>query len=491
MRIGQKQPSVSGQEMKAREAAPTATSQATHPTPPAAAQPRKAGGEARFQSKFGAPVRRNASAKAKNFVTPPPPGHTSAQASAMGDDELRQALDAAHELIHGGKASGSQVDDWMARARELASEHGNDFDAVKYALHSEMFSKTQGTSAPSSPANHTQGDSGLRTALNEAYELVHGGKPSGPKAKALMARAKQLASEGNDLNDIKYTLHAEILSEKTGQKITHNKTSGDSSYAQMALKSQILNSAMSPGGFSSGGMSMGDPLSYAVNNHARQSMQNQLFGKMATVKSSAPPAPMSNTNLRRAVDDAHQLAFGQSASGTSANELMAQAQGLAGQHHNNFKVIQLALHALMIGMLTPPAGETPAPLSKDKLHQALDEAHTLVFGKSASGTRVDTWMAKAGELASQLKNDFNAVKFALHGLLSGKPLPAPGAKAPPPSDTELRQALDDTHQVVFKEAANGPHLNAWMAEARKLAGQHDNNLDTVKFFLHSQMLELK
>ncbi|WNG25347.1 hypothetical protein F0U62_15905 [Cystobacter fuscus] len=489
MRIGQKPPSVSGQEMKAREAAPTATPQTAHPTPPAAAQPRKAGGEARFQSNFGAPVRRNASAKAKNFVTPPPPGHASAQASAMGDDELRQALDAAHDLIHGGKASGSQVDDWMARARELAGEHGNDFDAVKYALHSEMFAKTQGASAPSSPANHTQGDSGLRTALDEAYALVHGGKASGPKAEALMARAKQLASEGNDLNDIKYTLHAEILSEKTGQKITHNKTSGDNSYAQMALKSHILNGAMSPGGLSSG-MSMGDPLSSAVNNHARQSMQNQLFGKMATVKSSAP-APMSNTNLRRAVDDAHRLVFGQSASGTSANDLMAQAQGLAGQHQNNFKVIQLALHALMIGMLPPPASETPAPLSKDKLRQALDEAHTLVFGKSASGTQAGTWMAQAGELAGQLKNDFNAVKFALHGLLRGKPLPAPGARPPPPSDTELRQALDDAHQVVFKEAANGPHLNAWMAEARKLAGQHGNNLDTVKFFLHSQMLELK
>ncbi|OJH39702.1 hypothetical protein BON30_19715 [Cystobacter ferrugineus] len=477
--------------MKAREAAPTATPQSAHSAATAqpAAQPRKAGGEARFQSNFGAPVKRKASSKAKNFVTPPPPGNASAQASAMGDDELRQALDAAHDLLHGGKASGSQVNEWMARARQLASEHGNDFNAIKYGLHAEMFAKTQGMPSPSSPEGHTLSDAQAHKAMEAAYELVHGGKVSGPKAEALMARAKQLASEGNDFNDIKYTLHAELLSEKTGEKYTHNKNSDANPYAQMALQSQIFGSAMSPSAFSSG-MSFGDPLSYAAN-HARQSMQNQLFGKMATVKSSGPAAPMSNANLRRAVDDAHQLAFGANALATSAHDLMAQAQGLAGQHHNNFKVIQLALHALMIGMLTPPSSETLAPLSTDKLRQALDEAHTLVFGNGASGPRVDTWMAKAGEMASQLKNNFNALKFALHGMLRGKPLPAPGAQHPPPSDTELRQALNDTHQVVFKEAAGGPHLNAWMAEARKLAGQHGNNLDVVKFFLHSQMLELK
>ncbi|MFY0573813.1 hypothetical protein ACN28S_05060 [Cystobacter fuscus] len=64
-------------------------------------------------------------------------------AAPLPDTELRRALDEAHRLALGNNANGPTVDTWMARARELAALNNNDFNAVKFALHSELFAASR------------------------------------------------------------------------------------------------------------------------------------------------------------------------------------------------------------------------------------------------------------------------------------------------------------------------------------------------------------
>jgi hypothetical protein len=97
---------------------------------------------------------------------------------------------------------------------------------------------------------------------------------------------------------------------------------------------------------------------------------------------------------------------------------MARARELAALNDNDFNAVKFALHSELLGNkpATPPG--TPAgPLPDTELRRALDDAHRLVFGAKPTGPNVDTWMARARELAALNDNDFNAVKFALHSEL--------------------------------------------------------------------------
>ena len=179
-RIGQKQPSsVLGATRQVRETARAVATPTARPT-----VARSGAGVPRLQTGFEAPVQRSVLAKAEAFVTPTPkpkpPAPAPGQAAGpLPDTELRRALDEAHRLVFGNTANGANVDSWMARARELAAQNDNDFNAVKFALHSELLGNKPATTNPGAPAGPLP-DTELRRALDEAHRLVFGNAANGP-----------------------------------------------------------------------------------------------------------------------------------------------------------------------------------------------------------------------------------------------------------------------------------------------------------------------
>jgi hypothetical protein len=213
-RIGQKQPSsVSGHTTLVRETARTVATPTARPPPTVA---RAGVGVSRLQTGFEAPAQRSVLAKAEAFVTPAPKPRTQAPttpgqvAPPLPDTELRRALDEAHRLALGNNANGASVDSWMARARELAALNNNDFNAVKYALHSELLGNKPAT--PTGTGAGPLPDTELRRALEDSHRLVFGSKPTGPNVDTWMARARELAAlNNNDFNAVKFALHSELF----------------------------------------------------------------------------------------------------------------------------------------------------------------------------------------------------------------------------------------------------------------------------------------
>ena len=213
-------------------------------------------------------------------------------------------------------------------------------------------------------------------------------------------------------------------------------------------------------------------------NAVKFALHSELLGNKPATPPGAPAGPLPDTELRRALDEAHRLVFGNTANGANVDTWMARARELAALNDNDFNAVKFALHSELLGNkpATPP-GAPAGPLPDTELRRALDEAHRLVFGNTANGANVDTWMARARELAALNDNDFNAVKFALHSeLLGNKPTttrpghplaPCPTRTAPRPGRGPPARLRSQAHRAQ-RGQLDGPGARAGGSERQRL-----------------------
>ncbi|WP_375771456.1 hypothetical protein NR798_11290 [Archangium gephyra] len=477
MKVGQNRPSVPTQSTSSTE-----TRKGTTATTAQAPTARTA---STFQTGFDTAVRKNTfsvqAAATPVVMTPAPPADAPAEGAKLGDTQLRKLLDEAHQLIFGNKANGANVDGWMAKARELRDDTTKNLDAngIKYAL----FDLLRG--APSTQQMEKPDAKLLGQLVDQAYQLINGPgqKPDAAKSQELMKYAQQLAGEGKDANTIKYALFDKLRGTPSADQMA--KPDDNMLRKMLDEAHQLVFGNKANGANVDGWMKKARELAGQGMdaNAIKYALFDELRGAPSTQQMEKPDAKL----LGQLVDQAYQLINGpgKKPDAAKSQELMKYAQQLAGEG-KDANTIKYALFDKLRG--TPSADQMAKP-DDNMLRKMLDEAHQLAFGNKANGANVDGWMKKARELAGQ-GMDANAIKYALFDELRGAPSAQQMAK---PDDTMLRKLLDDAHNLVFGNGANGPHIDAWMAKARALRDDTTKNLDAngIKYALFDLMRQVK
>lgn len=73
------------------------------------------------------------------------------------------------------------------------------------------------------------------------------------------------------------------------------------------------------------------------------------------------------------------------------------------------------------------------------------------------------------------------------------PTSTPGTSGCQIGDAQLRKLLDEAHQLIFGNKANGAHVDGWMAKARELRDDKTKSLDAngIKYALFDMMRQVK
>ena len=145
----------------------------------------------------------------------------------------------------------------------------------------------------------------------------------------------------------------------------------------------------------------------------------ELGAKRPLVVTPAPPADggtasgkVSDDQLRKLLDEAHKLIFGNEANGANVEGWMNIAKKMRDEG-KDANTIKYALFDQLRG--APSEAQMKRP-DDTLLRKMLDEAHTLIFGNEANGANVEAWMNIAKKMRDEGK-DANTIKYALFDQL--------------------------------------------------------------------------
>ena len=212
----------------------------------------------------------------------------------------------------------------------------------------------------------------------------------------------------------------------------------------------------------------------------------------ATPRVLTPPVPadvptegakLGDDQLRKLLDEAHQLIFGNKANGANVEGWMKQARTLRDDTTKNLDAngIKYALFDMLRGA---PSAEQMAKPDAKLLGQLVEQAFQLINGpgKKPDATQASELLKFAQDLAGK-GQDANTIKYALFDKIRGTASADEMAK---PNDTLLRKMLDEAHQLVFGNKANGANVDAWMTKARTMRDQ-GMDANAIKYALFDEL----
>jgi len=212
----------------------------------------------------------------------------------------------------------------------------------------------------------------------------------------------------------------------------------------------------------------------------------------ATPRVLTPPVPadvptegakLGDDQLRKLLDEAHQLIFGNKANGANVEGWMNQARALRDDKTKNLDAngIKYALFDMLRGA---PSAEQMAKPDAKLLGQLVEQAFQLINGpgKKPDATQASELLKFAQDLAGK-GQDANTIKYALFDKIRGTASADEMAK---PNDTLLRKMLDEAHQLVFGNKANGANVDAWMTKARTMRDQ-GMDANAIKYALFDEL----
>jgi hypothetical protein len=340
MKVGQNRPAVPTQS--------TTSTEARKGTTAAPAQAPTARGASTFQTGFDTAVRKNTftvQAAATPLVmtpAPPPENGTPGKPAPITDDQLRKVLTEAHQLIFGRDVDQNQLAGWMNRARTLRDTPEDptnptklrDLDGIKYSLFTELR-----TGKTLEQQQKTLDEPALKKLVNDAYQLFAGPgeKPDAGKAKELLDFATQLRDHPEDptkpldADGIKYALFSKLRGTYTDPKaaITDTKLKD--------LVGQAYELFAGPGEKPDAGKAK-ELLDLATQLRDKPAdpdkpldadgIKYALFSKLRGTYNSDPKAKITDDELRKLLNEANNLVFGNDANGPHVEAWMNRARTL-------------------------------------------------------------------------------------------------------------------------------------------------------------------
>ncbi|HEX5752388.1 MAG TPA: hypothetical protein VFZ09_39650 [Archangium sp.] len=509
MKVGQNRPSVPTQS--------TTSTEARKGTPAAPARAPTARNANTFQTGFDTAVRKNTftmeAAATPVVMTPAPPPETAAPGTAgskLTDDQLKKALNEAHQMIFGRDVDPAQLDGWMNRARKLRDNPEDpskplSLDDIKYTLFSEL------RTGKTKEQLKTLDDPTLKRLVNDAYQLFAGPgtQPDAAKAKELLDLATQLRdhpedpSKPLDADGIKYALFSKLRG-------TYNSDpNGKVTDAQLKKAVNDAYQLFAGPGAQPDAAKAKELLDFATQLRDKpedpskpldaDGIKYALFSKLRGTYNSDPQARLTDDQLKKALNEAHQMIFGRDVDPAQLDGWMNRARKLRDNPEDPSKPLSLddIKFTLFSELRTGKTKEQLKTLDDPTLKRLVNDAYQLFAGP---GTQPDPAKAKELlDLATQLRDkpedptrplDADGIKYALFSKLRGTYNSDSKAKI---TDDQLRKLLDEAHNLVFGNGANGPNVETWMARARKLRDDKDNPLDAngIKYALFSQMRQVK
>ncbi|WPB74851.1 hypothetical protein KYC5002_38385 [Archangium violaceum] len=261
---------------------------------------------------------------------------TAAETSKPSNELLKKVVGQAYELFAG---SGSKIDpaqekELLKYAQQLRDdpEKKLDADGIKYAL----FSKLRGTATAEEIAKPS--DDLLRKMLDEAHMLALGSKADGPNVEGWMNKARALRDDPNnplDANGVKYALFGLLRGTPTAEQASkpnddllkkvvgqaYELYAGFGSKIDPAKEKELLELAKK----------LRDDKDKPLD---ADGIKYALFSKLRGNPTDAEMAKPSDDLLRKLLDEAHTLVFGNGANGPNVEAWMARARKLRDDKDN-------------------------------------------------------------------------------------------------------------------------------------------------------------